>query len=161
MRDTIIDTAIESLRTEGLKFSVDTIASKLKISKKTIYKYFPDKECFAYAIYEKYYSRVSENVDKTEKSGDNTAFRLLLMYRDACFMMRGEVFNKYKLNDCVYLYVTKLQNELWSKIYSFIAPSAAHTDESVLRTIIEGAFEASGKYSVPSELIVEKLVKLI
>lgn len=50
MRERIIKAAIESLQAEGLKFSVDTIASKLKISKKTIYKFFPDKETLAYAI---------------------------------------------------------------------------------------------------------------
>ena len=124
MKDKIIDTAIESLRTEGLKFSVDTIASKLKISKKTIYKFFPDKENFAYEIYEKYYSRLSESVGKIEKDGNDINFRLLMVYRDACFMIRSEIFNKYKLNDCIYSYVMKLQNELWSRIISLIAPSA-------------------------------------
>lgn len=161
MRDKIIDTAIEGLRTEGLKFSVDIIASKLKISKKTIYKFFPDKENLAYAIYEKYYSRISESVDEIEKSGNNINFRLLMVYRDACFMIRSEIFNKYKLNDCVYSYVIKLQNELWSRIISLIAPSASQTDQAIFRAIIDGAFENAEKYSAPSELIVEKLVKIL
>lgn len=161
VKDRIIDTAIESLRTEGLKFSVDTIASKLKISKKTIYKYFPNKEYFAYAIYEKYYSRISESVSEIEKSGNNINFRLLMLYRDVCFMIRSEIFNKYKLNDCIYSFVMKLQNELWSKIISLIAPSASQTDEAIFRAIIEGAFEKAEEYSAPSELIVEKLVKIL
>lgn len=161
MRDKIIDTAIESLRAEGLKFSVDTIAARLKISKKTIYKFFPDKENFAYAIYEKYYSRISESVGEIEKSGNNINFRLLMVYRDASFMIRGEIFNKYKLNNRVYSYVMKLQNELWSRIFSLIAPSAAQKEEAVFRAIIEGAFENADKYSAPSELIVEKLVKML
>lgn len=161
MRDEIIDTAIESLRTEGLKFSVDTIASKLKISKKTIYNYFPDKEYFAYAIYEKYYSRISESVSEIEKNGNNINFRLLMVYRDACFMIRSEIFNKYKLNDCIYSYVIKLQNELWSKIISLIAPSASQTDKEIFRVIIEGAFKNAEEYSAQSELIVEKLVKIL
>lgn len=161
MKDRIIDTAIESLRNEGLKFSVDTIASKLKISKKTIYKFFPDKEHFAYAIYEKYYSRVSENIGEIEKSGNNIKYYLMMIYRDACFMIRSEIFNKYKLNDCIYSYVMKQQNELWSRIISLIAPSADNTDEAVFRAIIEGTFENAEKYSAPSELIVEKLVKIL
>lgn len=161
MRDKIIDTAIESLRTEGLKFSVDTIASKLKISKKTIYKFFPNKENFAYAIYEKYYCRISKIVDEIEESANNINFRLLMVYRDVCFMIRSEIFNKYKLNDCVYSYVMKLQNELWSRIISLIAPSASQTEASIFRAIIEGAFENAEKYSAPSELMVEKLVKIL
>ena len=36
MKDRIIRESIESLRQEGLKFSVDTLADKLRISKKTV-----------------------------------------------------------------------------------------------------------------------------
>lgn len=36
MRDAIIAAAIESLRQEGLKFSVDTLSDKMKISKKAV-----------------------------------------------------------------------------------------------------------------------------
>lgn len=161
MKDKIIDTAIESLRIEGLKFSVDNIASNLKISKKTIYKFFPDKEYFAHAIYEKYYSRISDSVGEIEKSGNNINFRLLMVYRDACFMTRSEIFNKYKLNDCLYSYVMKLQNELWSRIISLIAPSASQTDKAIFRAIIEGTFEKTEEYSAPSALIIEKLVKIL
>ena len=56
MRKRIIAESIKNLQNEGLKFSVDTLAEKLKISKKTIYKYFPTKEALALAMYEKYYS---------------------------------------------------------------------------------------------------------
>lgn len=52
MKDKIIKASIESLRQEGLRFSVDTLAEKLKISKKTIYKFLPDKESLAVALYE-------------------------------------------------------------------------------------------------------------
>lgn len=161
MRVKIIDTAIESLRTEGLKFSVDAIASKLKISKKTIYKYFPDKENFAHAIYEKYYSRISEWVDEIEKSGNHINFRLLMVYRDASFMIRTEIFNKYKLNEYIYSYAMKLQNELWERIVSLLAPSASETDKTIFRTIIDGAFKNAEKSPVPSEFMIAKLVKIL
>ena len=74
VRDSIINTAIESLRTEGLKFSVDTVAARLKMSKKTIYKLFPDKEALAYAIYERYYADALEKVRQIEKSGGNIKY---------------------------------------------------------------------------------------
>lgn len=162
-KDMIIDTAIESLRTEGLKFSVDTVAAKLKISKKTIYKFFPDKESLAYAIYERYYDRASAAADEICRSEDEAGItlRLLEIYRDASFMIRSEVFNKYKLNDCVYSYVIKLQNELWTKTVSKLAPSASPTDQAVLKAIIEGAFEKSLTYSAPPKLVTERLVKIL
>ena len=37
MKERIIRESIESLRREGLRFSVDTLAERLNISKKTIY----------------------------------------------------------------------------------------------------------------------------
>lgn len=52
MKNKIIEESITSLQQEGLRFSVDTLAERLKVSKKTIYKYFPTKEVLAYAIYE-------------------------------------------------------------------------------------------------------------
>lgn len=161
MRDDIIKAAIESLRSEGLKFSVDTIAARLKISKKTIYKFFPDKETLACAIYEKYYADASDKIKEIVKTGGNIKYRLLMVYLDAAYMVRREIFNKYKLNERIYAYVVKQQDELWLKIFAFVAPSASQTDEAVLRTIIEGAFEKAAAYSAPSELIAEKLVKIL
>ncbi|HIT17242.1 MAG TPA: TetR/AcrR family transcriptional regulator, partial [Candidatus Caccosoma faecigallinarum] len=51
----IIQQSIKSLQAEGLRFSIDLLAKELKISKKTIYKYFKNKEALAMAIYEKFY----------------------------------------------------------------------------------------------------------
>ena len=50
MKDRIIKESISSLRREGLRFSVDTLAERLCISKKTIYKFFQDKELLAFAM---------------------------------------------------------------------------------------------------------------
>lgn len=52
MKNTIIDASIELFQSVGLKFSIDMLAKKLKISKKTIYKYFIDKGSLAIALYE-------------------------------------------------------------------------------------------------------------
>lgn len=57
MKDKIIRLTIEHLKKkEGLRFSVDTLASELKVSKKTIYKFFSTKEALAVAVHEKFYS---------------------------------------------------------------------------------------------------------
>lgn len=161
MRERIIKAAIESLQAEGLKFSVDTIASKLKISKKTIYKFFPDKETLAYAIYEKYYADASEEVKKIREMGDNIPYRLLMVYYNAGLMTRKEIFNKYKLNAGISSYAAKQHKALWSVILSALFPAASRTDGAVLKVIIEGAFEKSTEYSVSAELVTEKLVTLL
>ena len=41
-----------------MRFSVDTLAERLNISKKTIYKFFPNKEALAFALYQKYYADI-------------------------------------------------------------------------------------------------------
>ncbi len=56
MREKIITEALESLRRDGIKFSVDVLAEKLKISKKTVHKLFPSKEALAFAMYETCYA---------------------------------------------------------------------------------------------------------
>ena len=43
MKNKIIEQSIENLKKDGLKFSVDSLAAQLGISKKTVYKYFPIK----------------------------------------------------------------------------------------------------------------------
>lgn len=76
MKDRIIYESIESLRREGLKFSVDTLAENLKISKKTVYKYFPDKETLALALYEKYYNDAEIKAEKIISSDSPKPYEL-------------------------------------------------------------------------------------
>lgn len=161
MRDNIINTAIECLRTEGLKFSVDNLASKLKISKKTVYRFFPDKEALSYAIYEKFYSNAQYNVDKIKENGENIKFELLILYFEAERMINVKIFNKYKLNDSIYHYAAEQHNKLWEEILPLIAPAASNRDANVLRAVIEGTFEKAEKYSVSAELAAERLLMIL
>lgn len=43
-KETIMEAAIEVFNEKGIKFTMDDLAKHLSISKKTIYKYFDDKE---------------------------------------------------------------------------------------------------------------------
>ena len=107
MKNEIIREAIISLRQEGLKFSIDTLADRLRISKKTVYKYFPDKETLALALYEKYFDDATEQAKKLlDGCGRPARLGLLRLYYDAKVMTRGEIFNKYKLNGTIYAYVS-------------------------------------------------------
>lgn len=99
---------------------------------------------------------------KEIEDGENhTALRLIAVYRDAAYMIRSEIFNKYQLNDSIHSYVMRLQDQLWSIIFPRIAPSASQTEETVLRSMIEGAFEKAAQYHASTDLIAEKLVKVL
>lgn len=75
---------------------MDTLAERLKISKKTVYKYFPTKEDLARAIYEEYYKDALAKADSISKSDDvDKLYQLLFVYYRSKYMTRKELFNKY------------------------------------------------------------------
>lgn len=77
----IIQQSIKSLQAEGLRFSIDLLAKELKISKKTIYKYFKNKEALAMAIYEKFYLDTKKKITQILKNKPkNYLFELLSLY---------------------------------------------------------------------------------
>lgn len=78
MKDKIVQASIEGLRKDGLKFSVDLLANQLKISKKTIYKYFPDKEALSKTLYETYYLEASKQVKELLSQNTETSYKELL-----------------------------------------------------------------------------------
>ena len=80
MKNKIIEQSIENLKKDGLKFSVDSLAAQLGISKKTVYKYFPDKESLALAIFEKYYADARKKAVEIGETSDNKRFGLLKLF---------------------------------------------------------------------------------
>ena len=88
MRVKILEASICGLQKEGLRFSVDTIAKKLKISKKTVYKFFPSKEDLAIAVYEKFYDDIIPKIDNalSEKNEGQFIEILNLYYRSYCII---------------------------------------------------------------------------
>ena len=78
MKERIINESIESLRREGLKFSIDTLAERLNISKKTVYKYFSNKEELAFALYRKYFADAKEQAKRLAQENSLSARKQLL-----------------------------------------------------------------------------------
>lgn len=162
MRDTIINASIESLRREGLKFSIDTLADRLKISKKTIYKFFPDKETLAFAIYEKYYADAKEKAGRIITGNAASAYSdLLYLYFDSKAMTRNDIFNKYKLNRTLYSYTSKHNDTLWETISTFFDSMTSKEDMETLRIIVDGSFEKLCHSGLNPDAVIERLVKLL
>ena len=157
MKDKIIEQTIYSLQTEGLRFSVDALAERLKISKKTVYKYFSTKEELAVAVYEKFYADAERRLNEIA-DGENTAEkpeRLLRLYFHSCRMVGGEIFNKYALNGAIAAFAEQRHHNLWERI----CPLLGADDET--RTILDGAFEKISKTELSPEKYLKKLVKLL
>lgn len=162
MKDAIIYASIESLRQEGLKFSVDTLASKLKISKKTIYKFFPDKETLALSLYEKYYDDAKVKAELLTKI--KTPFSnldLLRLYFDSKVMTRKEIFNKYKLNASINSYAAEQNDCLWKIISESFKDGMPGQDTETIRIVVDGSFEKLCENRMSPDAVIERLAKLL
>lgn len=162
MRNAIIEASIESLRQEGLRFSVDTLSDKLRISKKTVYKYFPDKEALALAIYEKYFLDAAEQAKKQIVRGTNDSkAELHKIYFDSKVMTRGGIFNKYKLNRSVYAFASEKSDSLWSLVSASFCAELSEAEKESLRIIVDGSFEKLCNTELSPDGVIERLVELL
>lgn len=116
------------------RFSIDTLAEKLNISKKTIYKYFPTKEAH---------------------------LKLLTLYFDAKSMTSSDIFNKYKLNEALYAYTTEQNDDLWEIIFSSLDDSTPKQDKISLRIIVNGSFEKLCNEKKAPDGVIDKLVNIL
>lgn len=162
MKDKIIQASIEGLRNEGLKFSVDLLANKLKISKKTVYKYFPNKEMLAIALYETYYSETTQQALNLISKNTKTSYKELLhVYFDSKKMTHNDIFNKYKLNQKIYAYTKQQADTLWEIIADSFYGEQSEKTKKVLRIIVDGSFEKLCKDCAMLEDVIERLVNIL
>lgn len=162
MKDRIVRASIEGLRNEGLKFSIDLLANKLKISKKTIYKYFPDKETLSIALYETYYSDAAKQArELISKNTEESHKELLYIYFDSKRMTRNDIFNKYKLNQTIYAYTKEKSDCLWKMIAASFRRDLSETDKNVFRIIVDGSFEKLCEDCTALKDVIERMVNLL
>lgn len=160
MKNKIIQASIEGIRNEGLKFSVDLLANRLKISKKTVYKYFPDKETLAKALFEAYYSDITEQAERLLlENTEEACKKLLYLYFDSKKMTHRDIFNKYKLNQTLYTYIKEKADLLWDLIAASFAGALSETDKKAFRIIVDGSFEKLCMDCTVLDTVVERLVK--
>lgn len=142
MRDRIIDASILSLRQEGLRFSVGVLAERLRISKKTIYKYFPTKEALAYAMYTRYYERLLDEIQALVLRGGNALEQeLLLCYLDSAKMISRDIFNKYSLNQVIGDFASDGHAKVWNAIRPYVCGTMTDDAAEIYHLIVDGALE--------------------
>lgn len=158
MKNKIIEESIKSLQLEGLRFSVDTLAERLKISKKTVYKYFPTKEALANAIYERYYTDLKDEINGiVQKDDPNTAEELLLRYFASAKMVRREIFNKYCLNSVIGSFALQCHLGVWDTIKPYICGEMTSDQAETYQLIIDGAFDKAMDCNRNPKIIIEML----
>lgn len=161
LKEKLIEESIRCLQQEGLRFSVDSLAKRLKISKKTIYQYFPSKEALAYALYEKYYADTAQIVQNHLAHNEADLPSVLLRcYFDAACMVRREIFNKYCLNSTVGEFALRQHAALWSMIRPYLCGEMTDTDAEIYRLIIDGAFDRAIANRINPAEVIELLRRL-
>lgn len=158
MKDAIIECSICELQRTGLRFSIDAVARSLKISKKTIYKFFSTKEHLAIEIYKTYYEGALRKIETLSRmpSRDAAAQMLDIYYRSHC-MIRGEIFNKYAINENI----RALAQAQHNNIRAFIENLPTTTDRSAVMIVIDGALKELYDNKNEETKVIEKLVTLI
>ncbi len=138
MRVKILEASICGLQKEGLRFSVDTIAKKLKISKKTVYKFFPSKEDLAIAVYEKFYDDIIPKIDNalSEKNEGQFIEILNLYYRSYC-IIREDLFNKFALNGSIRELALERHNEIRNKFQNALCSDEKEITVMIVNSVFE------------------------
>lgn len=145
-----------------MRFSVDTLAERLNISKKTIYKYFPNKEALAFALYQTYYADIKAQADRLAAEDSTAAhLKLLQLYFDAKSMTSRDIFNKYKLNEALYSYTAEQNDNLWETILSSLDDRVSEQDKGSLRIIVNGSFEKLCNEKIAPDGVIDRLVNIL
>lgn len=122
IKSNMIAKSIILLRSEGLKFSVDSLANAMKISKKTVYKYFANKEELAMAIFKYAFTAYNAEFDNIDICNLNkiTVKRLLKIINDSLFYSQDWIYNRYSLNSSIRNFVDGEINKIWSRFENIL-----------------------------------------
>lgn len=146
MKAAIIRVTAGFLDGDGKKFTVDDIAAALKISKKTIYKYFDGKEQLAKAVFDDIIAK-TESAQKDLRAKASDARRMLIDYlihfMEIYRLNRDAVFRMYGLSESLKKHVLRAaekNRDGFISLYEEYAPSA-QTDADTLKTVICGTLK--------------------
>ncbi|MEG0978061.1 MAG: TetR/AcrR family transcriptional regulator [Bacilli bacterium] len=160
MKEKIINLTITNIRSEGLKFSIDTLAKELKISKKTIYKIFHGKEELALSVYEKYFvDCVLKTQTLIKNNKEKYKYELLCLYLDTFIMTNDDIFNKFKLNTSISNFAKEKQIEFWCLIKPYLLSD--QNKEKNIKIILDSVFSNAIKLKLKTKQINEIIEELM
>lgn len=110
LRETILEGTLQVFNEKGLKFTMDDIASLLKISKKTIYTVFRDKNAMFLAMADYLFDSIKKSEMEIVENGELSTVEKIRM-------ILGVIPDAYKEVDFRQLYLMK---DKYPKIYNQI-----------------------------------------
>lgn len=159
MSEKIIECAIDLIRKNGLRFSLDELVKTLKISKKTIYKIYQNKEIFSLNIYKYYFYQANKKVDEIILKSNEDVLDLLNIYQDVLVMTAEEIFNKFQINEIIRKEVKGHDENLLLKIVGKLG--VEENNQKIVACIIEGSLKEGLLNTEVLEETKRELVKLL
>ena len=121
LEKSIVITSTELFLTLGFKsVTMDDIAEEMKISKKTIYTFFANKEALVQSVVFSMYSYITTKLTKIRKKANNPISEL---YEVKMFIMHQLKGEKTSPQHQLRKYYPKIHNELQKKQFDFMTKS--------------------------------------
>lgn len=132
------------------KTSMDSLSSKLKISKKTIYKYFPTKDKLVKEVVHNFMNYMSTSIDEIINRNENAVVKTLLLID----LMSDTIL---KFSESWVRDISFHTPKLWQKVDRFRSEKMF----GVLSKIIEQGKKENLFYNKPTEIIITIFVSSI
>lgn len=140
IKSRILDATIEIFNEYGLKFTMDELASRLAMSKKTIYSVFPDKHALLYEMVDYVFDYIRAEKTEVAKNED-------LELTEKLRQVMGMLTDKFENIDLSKLHIL---SEKYPDVYAHVAERLENqweeTIELLNRGVKEGIFR---EFSIP------------
>ncbi len=143
-KDKIISFSKETFIQNGFyKISMDEIASSLRISKKTIYKYFPSKNKLVDAAVGAYQREIKKRINKIISEQDNSILKIKSLSKFFANL-------SLEINPKILVDIQTYRPDLWKKIDDF----RTNVIQEVWIDIIENGKKEKCIVNKPTEIII-------
>lgn len=147
MKDKILDAAAQLIQKYGLKkFTVDEIAMKLRISKKTIYQYFNSKDDI-----------IREYFEVSIASDKDSITSVLSGNEDFSHKIHSIVYSshRYRLPVSLLIEAKQFYPEVWSKVEELKQFKLNATEHLLKQGVKAGIFKSDIHFGVLSKMLEE------
>ena len=145
MKEKILDAAAQLIQQHGLKkFTIDEIASQLRISKKTIYKHFKSKDDLIEEYFEVSIASDKESVTRVLSGNEEFSDKIhAIVYSN----------HRYRLPIPLLMEAKQFYPEVWTKVEALKQFKLNATKEVLKQGVEAGIFKADIHFGVLSKIL--------
>ncbi|MEG1963987.1 MAG: TetR/AcrR family transcriptional regulator [Clostridia bacterium] len=150
MKDKIILASIKLLENFSVKFTVDDIKNELKISKKTIYKYFESKDELAHAVFNYIIDNcitAQNNILESKQKPLDKMVLCFLEYMQILKLQSDKIVEMYVQNEQILAEIKEKSDTNWQWLmatyHHFVKQNELKKiDDDILKIIVEAILKS-------------------